>query len=175
MAGPFCFLDRDGTIIADQGYQSDPDGVQLLAGAPEGLRRIAGLGYRLVIVTNQSGIGRGFFSAEAAQRTNSRLRELLAGEGVSIAAMMMCPHAPQEHCTCRKPGRGLVDRALALLGGTLVEAVVIGDKPSDMGLAAAIGARAILIAPDPPPDFGQAAAAPDLAAAADLLVLWRAA
>ena len=169
MAAPFCFLDRDGTIMVDRGYLSEPEGVQLLSGAAEGLRRLAQMGYRLVIVTNQSGVGRGYFTAEAAERTSQRLVDLLAGEQVTIAATMMCFHAPSDNCDCRKPARGLVDRALMTLGGTLEGAVVIGDKPSDINLAVAIGAAGILIGEPELPGFGQAATVPDLIAAAAFL------
>jgi heptosyltransferase II len=95
--------------------------------------------------------------------------DLLAGEQVTIAATMMCFHAPGDNCACRKPARGLVDRALVTLGGTLEGAIVIGDKSSDIALAAAIGVPGILIGREPSPAFGQVSTAVDLVAVAALL------
>jgi histidinol-phosphate phosphatase family protein len=169
MAAPYCFLDRDGTVIVDRGYLSEPEGVQLLSGAAEGLRRLAQMGYRLVIVSNQSGVGRGLFTTEVAERINQRLLDLLASEQVTIAAVMMCFHLPDDNCACRKPARGMIDRVLATLGGTLEGAVVIGDKSSDIALAAAIGVPGILIGAEPTPALGQAGTVPNLTAAAVLL------
>lgn len=163
----FCFLDRDGTINVDHNYLSDPAGLELLPGAVAGLQSLAALGYRLVIVTNQSGVGRGFFSRERAEEINRALVRMLAGEGVTIDGVFSCFHGPDAACDCRKPGRGMADQAVAVLGGTLEGALVIGDNDCDMGLARAIGARGILIAdPVNAPDFGQIGTARDLVQAA---------
>ena len=98
---PAAFLDRDGAIIVDKNYLSDPDGVKLLPGAVEGLRLLQAAGYLLIIVTNQSGIGRGMFSAQDAEAVNERLSHILESRGVHITATYYCPHAPTDNCDCR--------------------------------------------------------------------------
>ncbi len=138
-------LDRDGTIIADRDYISDPDEVALLPNAAPGLRRLAALGLRLVVVTNQSGIGRGYFDESQLAAVNARMAELLRGEGIEIAGIWHCPHRPDDGCSCRKPNIGLVDRAATELGFDPGRAVVIGDKASDIELGKRLGATTILV------------------------------
>ncbi|MGC9954250.1 MAG: HAD family hydrolase [Rhizomicrobium sp.] len=172
---PIVFLDRDGTIVVDRHYLSDPARLELLAGAAEGLRRLSAVGYRLAIATNQSGVGRGYFSESVAEVVNARLVAMLAAESVTIDAVACCYHSPDEDCDCRKPARGLADRIVHAIGGSLEGAVVIGDKVSDMSFAKAIGGRGVLLAPEPvnAPDCGQLAAARDLIEAADIVNTWR--
>src|SRR5689334_15718018 len=111
-ARPFCFLDRDGTINVDRHYLADPAELELLPGAIEGLLQFATLGYRLVIITNQSGVGRGLFTIEMAERINSRLVSMLGEQQIDILSVKSCFHAPEDGCDCRKPGRALVDQAI---------------------------------------------------------------
>ena len=101
MSSPAIFLDRDGTIIVEKNYPSHPDQVALVDGAIAGLRAMARHGYPLVVVSNQSGIGRGYFSVEQADAVERRAIDLLAHEGVAIAAWYRCPHAPGAGCACR--------------------------------------------------------------------------
>jgi D-beta-D-heptose 7-phosphate kinase / D-beta-D-heptose 1-phosphate adenosyltransferase len=171
---PFVFLDRDGTINVDRHYLSDPAGLALLPGAARGLRALAADGYRLVIATNQSGVGRGYFTARMADDINARLIELLAAEAVPIEMVVACYHKPEDNCHCRKPARGLADRVCDATGASLAGAIVIGNKKSDMGFAKAIGARGILITPTPEiaPDCGQMATARDLSSAAIIVAAW---
>lgn len=138
-------LDRDGTIVVDRHYLADPAGLEFLPGAAQGLRHFRDLGCRLVVVTNQSGVGRGFFSLEQAQRVNDGLRDLLAGIGVRLEAVYLCPHVPEAGCTCRKPGTGLLQRAVEDLDFEATSAVVVGDKASDVGFGQQGGATTILI------------------------------
>lgn len=142
---PAVLLDRDGTIIVERDYLSDPALIELEAGAVEGLRALAQAGWTLVVLTNQSGIGRGYFDLAAAEAVNARVAELLAVEGVSIAGWYLCPHAPGDGCDCRKPRPGMAKQAAEDLGLDLARSWVIGDKRSDVGLADAISARAILV------------------------------
>ena len=139
-------LDRDGTVIADRHYLSDPAQVELLPGAGEALAALAAGGMRLFLVTNQSGIGRGYFSAEAFLATQRRLEELLAAHGVTLEAVAFCPHAPDDGCACRKPGTGMWEqlrRAHGLSPGTTV---MIGDNAPDVAFAQACGlAEAVLV------------------------------
>lgn len=137
----YVLLDRDGTIILEKEYLSDPAGVELLPGAAEGMRQMQQKGWGLVIVTNQSGIGRGYYSEKAYRRVTERLRELLAAEGVTVSGIYHCPHAPEDNCRCRKPDTGMAQLAAADLAFALGESVVIGDKPIDVELGRAIGAQ----------------------------------
>ncbi len=142
---PAVLLDRDGTIIVERDYLSDPALVELEHGAAEGLRALAEAGWVLAVLTNQSGIGRGYFDRAAAEAVNARVAELLAEEGVSIAGWYLCPHAPDEDCECRKPRPGMALQAASELGLDLSRSWVVGDKRSDVELADAIGAEAILV------------------------------
>ncbi len=138
-------LDRDGTIIVDRDYISDSAEVELLPNAASGLRRLAALDLRLVVVTNQSGIGRGLFDETRLAEINARLRELLSREGVELAGIWYCPHHPDTGCACRKPNTKLVEEAADALGFDPRRSVVIGDKASDIELGKRIGAATILV------------------------------
>lgn len=139
------FLDRDGTIIGDVSYLSRPDQVELLDGAAEGIARINAALVPAVLVTNQSGIGRGYFSVADYERTEQRLNALLAERGARIDATYYCPHAPEENCQCRKPGTLLFERAAYDLGIELRNALFIGDRFRDIEPALRIGAKAVLV------------------------------
>jgi len=142
---PAVFLDRDGTMIVDRHYLCDPDGVELLPGAVAGLRRMQALGLALVVVTNQSGLGRGYYDQTAATRVRQRLDDMLAAGGVRLDGVYVCPHAPQDACTCRKPLPGLVEQAGRELGLDPAAGFVIGDKACDIDLGRAVGAVTILV------------------------------
>jgi len=142
---PAVFLDRDGTVIKERHYLSDPAGVELLPGAAEGMRRMSALGLPLVLVTNQSGVGRGYFGRDAVERVHGRLLELLEAEGVRLSGLYACPHAPDGNCACRKPLPGLLTRAGAELRLDLAASFVVGDKPCDVELGLGAGATAILV------------------------------
>lgn len=175
--GPVVLLDRDGTVIADKDYLGDPAGVELLPGAAEGLRALRETGCRLVIVTNQSGVGRGYFTLESMHAVNARMEQMLALAGVVLDGIYCCPHAPHEMCLCRKPRPGLVTRAAAEMGFIPREAIVIGDRRVDLALAQSIGARGILVrtgygsAEETLLD-GAVSVADDLAEAARLVKTW---
>src|SRR5204862_5362583 len=110
------FLDRDGTIIEDVGYISDPERVALLPGAAEALAALKARGYRLAIVSNQSGIGRGYFGCAEGRAVHERVVDELRRRGVELDDAQYCPHAPDDGCDCRKPRPGLPLRAGKTLG-----------------------------------------------------------
>ncbi|GAB6125356.1 HAD-IIIA family hydrolase [Humidesulfovibrio idahonensis] len=139
------FLDRDGTIIAQVHYLHDPAGVELLPGAAEGLRRMRDLGLRLVLVSNQSGVGRGYFTRGDVERVHGRLIELLEAQGVRLDALYVCPHAPGDACNCRKPLPGLIERACKELDLDPRLSFVIGDKPCDVDLGLIVNATTFLV------------------------------
>lgn len=129
------FLDRDGTIIVDKDYLFDPALVELEDGAGEGLSILKSAGFQLVVVTNQSGVGRGYFDYDAVLECNKRIDCLLSAFGVSIDLWLICPHSPDEGCSCRKPQTGLISQAEARLTIDKQQSYVIGDKDTDLLLA----------------------------------------
>lgn len=144
---PAAFVDRDGTIIREREYLSDPAGVELLPGAAEGLGALAGAGYAIVVVTNQSGIARGLYDEAAYQAVQRRLVEILAGHAVPVAGSYHCPHHPafSGTCDCRKPGTGLFQRAVREHGLDPARSVFIGDRLRDIEAARELGGRAFLV------------------------------
>ncbi len=144
-AVPVLFLDRDGVVIANQDYLSDPDLVALVPGAAEAMKAAACDGYLLVGVSNQSGLGRGFFSEKDLARVMTRLDELLAAEGARFDGFYYCPHAPQEDCRCRKPGPGLLEEVAQSLTFDPGRSWVVGDKASDVALGRDHGMGAVLV------------------------------
>ncbi len=135
------FLDRDGTLIFDEGYISDPGKVVLIPGVADALKRLSGAGFLLVVVSNQSGIGRGYFSEESSRAVNSRMERLLAEKSVRLDGIYCCPHSPEEKCRCRKPGPGLLLKAAAELGIDLSRSAMLGDKESDAEAGLSAGCR----------------------------------
>jgi D-glycero-D-manno-heptose 1,7-bisphosphate phosphatase len=141
----FALLDRDGTLIAERNYLADPDGVELLPGVPEALRRLSDLGLGLLVVTNQSAIARGLLDEPGLAAIHRRMRALLAARGARVDEILVCPHHPEEGCDCRKPRPGLVLRAAARLGFEPRECFVVGDLESDVELGRALGATTFLV------------------------------
>jgi D-glycero-D-manno-heptose 1,7-bisphosphate phosphatase len=138
-------LDRDGTIIAERHYLSHPDQVELMPGSASGLRTMRDLGCGLLVLTNQSGIGRGYFDVDMLAKVHGRMTELLAAEGVELDGIYYCPHTPEQCCDCRKPATGLALRAAAEHGFEPATGFVVGDKRCDVDLGRNIGARSILV------------------------------
>lgn len=138
-------LDRDGTLIEDRHYLHDPDGVVLLPSVVEGLRLLTAAGCKLVVVSNQSGVGRGYYDETAMHAVNKRMCDLLAAEGIALHGVYCCPHTPEHGCDCRKPAPGMVLRAAQDLGFDPALACVIGDKLCDVELGCAVGAIPILV------------------------------
>ncbi len=153
------FLDRDGTVIVDRGYLSDPAGIAFEPGAVEALRRLHHAGFGLIFVSNQSGIGRGLMTAEQANDVHRRVLGLLAAEGVPITGSYICPHAPWDQCQCRKPSPVLVRRAAADREIDFSKSFVIGDKKTDVDLGRVTGCRSVLYANQATQD--NAGASPD--------------
>ena len=141
----FVLLDRDGTIVVEKHYLSDPDELELIDGAAAALRRLSELEVGLVVVTNQSGVGRGYFDVERVEAIHGRLQERLAAAGVELDAILYCPHHPEAGCGCRKPATGLAEQAAARLGFDPARSFVVGDLPSDIGLGRALGATTLLV------------------------------
>jgi D-glycero-D-manno-heptose 1,7-bisphosphate phosphatase len=144
---PGLFLDRDGTLMEDPGYVSRPDQVRLVPGVAAALKRFREAGYALVVVTNQSGIGRGLYSWDDYDAVAARLDELLAPEGLVFDAVLACAHVPEEPCGWRKPAPGMIREAAALLALDVGRSFLAGDKLSDLQAAEAGGlSRAVHVA-----------------------------
>jgi D-glycero-D-manno-heptose 1,7-bisphosphate phosphatase len=157
-ANKVVILDRDGTIVIDRHYLSDPAGLEFLPGAAEGLRSLYDSGYRLIVITNQSGIGRGLFSIERLQQMNARLCEMVLAAGARLEGIYFCPHRPEDRCDCRKPGIQLLLDAASTHGFDPAQAVVIGDQNSDVEFGRRAGAKTILVNPGASDDPGPRAA-----------------
>jgi D-glycero-D-manno-heptose 1,7-bisphosphate phosphatase len=138
-------LDRDGTVVVERHYLADPEGVELLPRAAEGLRELRRLGFGLVVVTNQSGLSRGYFDRGRLGQIHAQMVQLLAAEDVHLDGIYVCPHLPEDACGCRKPRPGLVLQAAASLGFDPSASIVVGDKLCDIELGAAVGARSFLV------------------------------
>jgi len=142
---PAVFLDRDGTIIDDIGYLGDPAGIAFYPGVPDALKRLQECGYLLVVITNQSGIGRGFFPEEDALAVNHAMLRMLGAQGVALNAIYYCPHHPEDDCSCRKPGLLMVSRALDDLGIDADRSWIVGDMGKDVHTGVNAGLRPILV------------------------------
>lgn len=138
-------FDRDGTLVHDVPFNGDPHRVTPLTGARPALDRLRRAGIAVGIVTNQSGVGRGLITSVDVDRVNQRVEQLLG----PFACVEVCPHAPWDGCSCRKPAPGLVVRAATRLGVRTELCLVVGDRDSDLRAASAVGARGLLV---PSPD-----------------------
>lgn len=139
------FLDRDGTINVERNYICRIEDLELLPNAAAGIRRLNELGLKVVVVTNQSAIGRRLLTFRGLGEIHARLTGLLAAEGARLDGIYVCPHAPLDGCSCRKPGLALVNQAAAEFGADLSRSFFIGDKRGDVETGRAAGAAAILV------------------------------
>jgi len=146
------FMDRDGTINYDPGYLGDPEKVQLLPKVPEAIKLLNEAGAKVIVVSNQSGVARGFFTEEVVRKVNERLREKLLLQRARIDDFYFCPHHPdfgeepyRIDCECRKPKPGLLIQAAREHGIDLSHSFVVGDKLSDIEAGLNAGCRTILV------------------------------
>lgn len=145
LKGVTVFLDRDGTVNRDTGYIKSPQELELLPGVVEAVARLNRAGARVVLVTNQSAIARGFITVDQLKTIHSVLLARLEAGGARLDAIYYCPHHPNDGCRCRKPQPAMIHRAVADLALDLSRAYVIGDQSRDMALARQVGARGILV------------------------------
>jgi D-glycero-D-manno-heptose 1,7-bisphosphate phosphatase len=145
MSRRFAILDRDGTINEEVGYVLHPAEMRLLPGAAEAIRRLRELGLGVVVVTNQSPIGRGLLTEQRLGDIHDRLCDLLADEGAAIDGFEHCPHMPEDGCSCRKPAPEMVTRAARTFDFDPAASFVIGDHAADMRLGRAVGATTVLV------------------------------
>ena len=152
LLGPGVFVDRDGTINEERGYIARVEDLSLLPHSAEGIRLLNRLGLKVVVVTNQSGVARGYLTEERLREINAYMERLLEEEGAKLDGVYYCPHHPfygdvnyRQNCPCRKPEPGMVIRASAyyLIKPNL--SYTVGDKKEDIELATRIGAKSILV------------------------------
>lgn len=139
------FLDRDGTLNRDEGYLADPAQLVLLPGAAKAVAALNAAGVKAVVISNQSGVGRGLVTPEALAQIHRRLIVLLAEQGATLDAIYFCPHRPEEACSCRKPATALPLQAARALGVDAARSATIGDKAADIDLGRRLGGLAVLV------------------------------
>jgi D-glycero-D-manno-heptose 1,7-bisphosphate phosphatase len=173
------FLDRDGTVIDEVGHLGEPERVVVLPGVPEALQRLSEAGFALVVITNQAGVARGYFTEDDVRAVNAHTASLLLDRGVRIDGWYHCPHHPDftGACDCRKPAPGMLKSAARDLDLDLSRSWMVGDHPTDAEAGLAAGSRPIMVRTGhgllPGANHGPAPGVPvvdDLAAATDLIL-----
>lgn len=139
------FFDRDGTLIEEKDYLKDPQEMEIIPGAPEAVRLVKRLGFVAVVVTNQSGVARGYISEKNLNDINSQLLKIFEEKGAQLDDIFVCPHGPEDDCMCRKPRPGLLVRAAMRYGINLKMSYMVGDRDSDVGAIASVGGKGILV------------------------------
>jgi D-glycero-D-manno-heptose 1,7-bisphosphate phosphatase len=149
---PAVFLDRDGTIIEEVGYLDRPERVQMFPWSSDAIRSLNRAGIPVILVSNQSGVARGFFDQGTVDRVHTRMADILREGGAAIDAYYYCPHHPDgkvapfaRACDCRKPAPGLVHRAVREFGIDPLRSFTVGDRWLDVALGRSVGARGILV------------------------------
>lgn len=146
------FVDRDGTLIPDFHYLTDPNRVEILRGVTQGIHRLRDAGFAVVCVTNQSGVARGLYPESTVLAIHERIQGRLQPAGASLDALYFCPHAPEAGCACRKPGTLLFSQAQSDLGLEFPGSAIIGDRWLDMEVGRSLGLFSILV-----PELGREA------------------
>jgi len=145
-------LDRDGTVIVEKEFLADPQGVELIPGSARAIKSLKNAGYAVSIVTNQSGVGRGFYTLAQMRATNKKTLEVLAKAGAKVDSLEYCPHHPaaeirkyRRKCSCRKPAIGMGLRAARKTGATLKGVIVVGDRLVDVSMGHNLGGKGVLV------------------------------
>lgn len=175
---PAVFLDRDGVINVDVNYLSRPEDVRLIPGAARAIAKLNAAGFAVVVVSNQSGLARGYFGPEDLEAVRAELDRRLAQAGARVDAYYHCPHHPDQGvipeltraCDCRKPAPGMVLRAARELNLDLAASFMVGDKPSDAACGRAAGVVSILVGGASGGDAAPDHMAADLAQAVDWIL-----
>ena len=142
---PAVFLDRDGTIAEEVGYLNHASRFRMFPFVAAAIHRLNEAGFPVIVVTNQSGVGRGYFPESLVHTVNELMTQQLAEKGAAIDAIYYCPHISAKNCGCRKPRTGMLDCAALEHALDLRRSFVVGDRYSDMELARNAGARSVLV------------------------------
>jgi D,D-heptose 1,7-bisphosphate phosphatase len=139
------FIDRDGTINVNFGYIDNPDDFEMYPGVKEGIKLLKDKGFKIIVITNQSGIARGYFSEETLENIHQKMKNELSKKGASIDAIYYCPHHPKDKCNCRKPNTGLFQQAVKELNIDVKRSFIIGDRMLDIEAGYKIGCKTVLV------------------------------
>jgi D-glycero-D-manno-heptose 1,7-bisphosphate phosphatase len=139
------FLDRDGTINEEVHYLDDPEELCLIPGAAEAIRLLNDAGILTVVVSNQAGVGRGYFSATTVEAVHKQLAKQLAWHGAHVDAIYYCAHHPSERCGCRKPKTGMLVQAVREHRIDTQRSFMVGDKVSDLEAGRRVGCQTVLV------------------------------
>jgi len=143
------FLDRDGTIARDVHYCRRPEDFELLPTVPKAIRLLNENGFKVIVVTNQSGITRGYFTEETLTQIHEKMKDELAKYGARVDAIYYCPHHPDDGCECRKPGTALFRKAAQEHNIDLRSSYVVGDMQMDIDAGKALGCKTVLVTTGP--------------------------
>jgi histidinol-phosphate phosphatase family protein len=143
------FLDRDGTIARDVHYCRCPEDFELLPTVPEAIKLLNDSGFKVIVITNQSGIARGYFTEQMLALIHQKMKDELAKHGAKVDAIYYCPHHPDDGCDCRKPKTALFHRATQEMEIDFNLSYVIGDLPMDIEAGRALGCKTILVTTGP--------------------------
>ena len=139
------FIDRDGTINVNVHYLDKPENLHIYDGVSEGIRLLKKNDFKIIIITNQSGIGRGFFSEDVLEKIHEKLVSELNKNGAEIDAIYYCPHHPEENCTCRKPNTDLMKKAIMDFDIDIKRSYFIGDRMLDVETGFNVGCKTVLV------------------------------
>lgn len=139
------FIDRDGTINENTGYINSPNLFKMYPGVAEGVKLLKDKGFKIVIITNQSGIARGLFTKETLEEIHDKMKNEFKEKGASFDAIYYCPHHPDEKCNCRKPRTGLLEKAIRDFDVDLKKSYIIGDRMLDIEAGKKIGVKTVLV------------------------------
>jgi D-glycero-D-manno-heptose 1,7-bisphosphate phosphatase len=139
------FIDRDGTIARDVNYCSRPEDFEIFNGVPEAIKKLNAAGFKVIVITNQSGIARGIFTEEMLGKIHKKMCTEMEKHGARIDDIEYCPHHPDDNCDCRKPKTGLFRRAAQKLDIDFPHSFMIGDMSLDIEAGKAVGCRTVLV------------------------------
>lgn len=139
------FLDRDGVINEDAGYVHRIEDFKIIPGVFNSLKKLQSAGYKLIVITNQSGIGRGIYTMEDFFKVNKYMMNILKNQGIKIDKVYFCPHNPEDNCNCRKPKTGLLEKAAEEFDIDIESSWIIGDKLSDVEMGEKAGCKTLLL------------------------------
>lgn len=142
------FIDRDDTVAKDVPYCHDPDLFNLYEGVPEAIRRLNESGFKVIMITNQSGIGRGYFTLDELNAVNSKMCREIEAKGGHLDDIFYCPHTPEDHCSCRKPEIGMGIQAIMKYGINPHRSFMVGDHDKDIEFGKRLGCRSIKVSPE---------------------------
>jgi D-glycero-D-manno-heptose 1,7-bisphosphate phosphatase len=148
MKNKVVFVDRDGTINVDVHYLDDPDKFEMYPGVQRGVKKLQENGFKIIVITNQSGIARGYFTEEQLSAVHERMKQEFQSFNVTLDGIYYCPHHPDDKCNCRKPNNGLFEKAIQEHNINVKKSYMLGDKILDVGAGKKIGVGTVLI-PEP--------------------------